>query len=556
MIHDESALNAYVKDTSFKLDSWDTLFDYVIDSEYVIKYDLKKYYYSIKIHKDDQKYFGFCFPIDGILTYFCWTVLPFGYKLGPFIAKKVMGPSIIRWRHMQIHNIIYFDDGAATSKSSNFLYKAGIQMQTDLIKCGFIPGIEKCEWSPVKIIQWNGYLWDLDRKFFAVKDSRISDFKELLRNFLIKFPKVTYREIAKLVGKIQSMYPIFDGTEQIFTRYLQSFINIRNYENLNWNAIAVTNYHELYQYCLDECLFWNKYIDKLNIRYFTVKNPSVYGWVDASSVAYGGVLLKLSEFNSRKIYTLDNLLYNNDAKKDRHISCVINELSTIFDKNKNIRDFRIHHKDFTELEMSYDSNQREILGAIGLITSSLEFLKGEVLTLYVDNENCQKILKKGSLKPRLQELAVKLWHLCNSYDITLHVTSIPRSLNKTADIISKSYDQEDYQCNVEFFRYVEILTDVHCNIDRFANNINTKCLRFNSLTSCLGTDGIDCFTQNWGKPYVNWLFPPPRLILKTLNYLCTSKGEGLLLCPQWKSAYFYTILFSEGLKKISRGTFH
>ena len=120
LIHDESALNAYVKDTSFKLDSWDTLFDYVIDSEYVIKYDLKKYYYSIKIHKDDQKYFGFCFPIDGILTYFCWTVLPFGYKLGPFIAKKVMGPLIIRWRHMQIHNIIYFDDGAATSKSSNF----------------------------------------------------------------------------------------------------------------------------------------------------------------------------------------------------------------------------------------------------------------------------------------------------------------------------------------------------------------------------------------------------------------------------------------------------
>ena len=117
-------------------------------------------------------------------------------------------------------------------------------------------------------------------------------------------------------------------------------------------------------------------------------------------------------------------------------------------------------------------------------------------------------------------------------------------LNQVADSISKSYDREDYECTLTFFNYVQTEFDIKCNVDRFANNLNTKCLVFNSLVQCLGTSGIDCFKYNWGKPYINWLFPPPRLVSKTIFHLMASHGEGLLLCPQWYSANYYPILCS------------
>ena len=77
-----------------------------------------------------------------------------------------------------------------------------------------------------------------------------------------------------------------------------------------------------------------------------------------------------------------------------------------------------------------------------------------------------------------------------------------------------------------------------------ANNWNTKTVIFNSASSCVGTSGVDCFNYNWGFGSINWLLPPPRLVMKTVNHLRLSKGIGILVTPEWKNSPFYPFLAS------------
>jgi hypothetical protein len=85
---------------------------------------------------------------------------------------------------------------------------------------------------------------------------------------------------------------------------------------------------------------------------------------------------------------------------------------------------------------------------------------------------------------------------------------------------------------------------VEPHIDCFANAENTKTEKFFSLLYCVNSTGVDCFSYNWRHFGICWLFPPPRLIGKTLNYLRECKAKGLLLIPQRKFSYFYPMVQS------------
>jgi hypothetical protein len=125
---------------------------------------------------------------------------------------------------------------------------------------------------------------------------------------------------------------------------------------------------------------------------------------------------------------------------------------------------------------------------------------------------------------------------------------IPRCLNNAADLLSKMVDYEDYTVQKWFFELATQISGFVPNFDRFANNWNTMCANFNSLTYCVGTKGVDAFAYSWGGNSKNWLFPPPRLIMQAVLHLEKSFGQALLLVPQWKKFRFLPI--SHGIFKI------
>jgi hypothetical protein len=109
-------------------------------------------------------------------------------------------------------------------------------MQCDLINAGLVPGVDKCIWQPVTVIHWNGLKFDLAKQELSILPQRIEKVLTLLDATKKKFPKVTYREIAKVTGCINSMAPVFEGATQIHTKMLQLFVNIRHFEWKNWDS--------------------------------------------------------------------------------------------------------------------------------------------------------------------------------------------------------------------------------------------------------------------------------------------------------------------------------
>lgn len=104
-------------------------------------------------------------------------------------------------------------------------------------------------------------------------------------------------------------------------------------------------------------------------------------------------------------------------------------------------------------------------------------------------------------------------------------------------------DYEDYSVSKVFFSKAEHITGLTCDFDRFANNFNAQTPKFNSISFCVGSQGIDSFNYSW-HDNVNWLFPPPRLIIKTVNHLKNCKAKGILITPMWKSSTFFPYLLS------------
>jgi hypothetical protein len=85
------------------------------------------------------------------------------------------------------------------------------------------------------------------------------------------------------------------------------------------------------------------------------------------------------------------------------------------------------------------STWRELKTVSNVLESLYDDLKGKMVKLYTDNQNVVKIVKKGSMKPELQNISMHIFHLCLSYNILLEVEWILRDKNFEADFLSKMF---------------------------------------------------------------------------------------------------------------------
>ena len=563
LIHDEQALNYYVKKSKFKLEGWEEMFDYAKNSNYAIKFDLKKFYYEIDVHPDYQDYLGFMFPMkDGVHEFFVWTSMPFGYTRAPFIAKSLLKPLISKWRRLGINIVVFFDDGKAVSNDETELRKTSLQIQCDLIRSGLIPGVEKCIWSPCTKIEWLGLSFDYVKQQIYIKEKRICKLEDYLLFCLTEWPKVSFRNVSKLVGLIIAMMPVLCDFCLLHTRKLQTFVNIRNFHGYDWDCMIKCEFSPLFQFAKNEIIFWLENLRKVNFRNFHDCIPTVFGWVDASDFALGGVFFEFKkECNFFRPFTANGLLKRHiglatiDESQHWDVRKMCQNLSKTEDLNVISRDFNVDlknvvnytfvHRQFNAMEQDMDSNERELLAARQLISGSVKLLKNKSVTLHFDNLNASIICKKGSTKYRLNKHALFIDKICRDYNIRLNTVWIPRDLNRFADKMSKLSDLEDYSVSCTFFSMIENMSGLKCTFDRFANNLNTKTIMFNSSSFCVGTAGVDAFNYDWGGKEINWIFPPPRLIVESVLHMKKCKAIGLLLVPYWQSSYFWPVITSE-----------
>ena len=188
------------------------------------------------------------------------------------------------------------------------------------------------------------------------------------------------------------------------------------------------------------------------------------------------------------------------------------------------------------------STYRELLAVFHSVQTFAQFLKGQKLKIFSDNQNVIRILSVGSKIPALNSIAISLFKFSLAHSISFQFQWIPRSQNAKAVYLSRLVDADDWYLNPQLCQLLSSFWGPF-DIDRMADRNNTQLKCFNSKFWCPGTEAIDCFTQNWSHCN-NWVCPPPALLLSVLKYMAFWKASGVLVVSEWKSAPFWPTICS------------
>ena len=388
--------------------------------------------------------------------------------------------------------VLYLDDGWGIAPSFEECSKISNMVKSDLIKAGLVPNMDKSVWKPVQCIDWLGITWNSELGSIKVISRRVSSVKSCIEDITNYLPQCTARKLARFVGKIISLKPVVGFLVQLKTKYSSMMICEKS---VHWDKKFYIPASSL---VIEELFFWYNNIVKFNNKFvFSYSIPSILIYSDASHSGCGAV-------------TVDEGMKFNYS--------------------------------WSASEAEKSSTWRELKAVALAIQSFGSTLFGKCVKLFTDNQGVPSVIQKGSMKADLQQLSIEIFDMCGRHNIDLHVQWIPRDLNQVADNLSREVDCDDWGISVDYFQYLDNLWGPH-TVDRFADNYNTKTVRFNSKYCCVNSECVDAFSVSWADEN-NWLVPPVGVIVQVVKHIRASRAIGTLVIPNWPSSAFWPVIFS------------
>ncbi|XP_071171021.1 uncharacterized protein [Mytilus edulis] len=362
---------------------------------------------------------------------------------------------------MSIPIVVYLDDGWGTAENSEICENMALQVKSDLEKSGFVVNNKKSVWTPVQIMEWLGFNWNLKDGTLEIPVKKFENLKNIISALFECNIHITCRNLAKVCGKIISMLPALGSICQIMTRHLHMTICCRDY----WDSFVYLN-----ENVIQELGFWYFYCEKISFRHISYfhRMPERIVFSDASEYAGAGYIVGSN-----------------------------NVAHFMWDKS----------------EKTKSSTWRELKAVSNILQSVHNQLSGKLVKIYTDNQNVTKIIRKGSMKSELQDIALDVFNICLDNNIVLEIEWIPRDKNIQADELSKIFDFDDWGVSDIIFKYFDRLWGPF-NCDLFADSRNKKVSRFFSKFFTPGTSGVDAFAYDWSA-FNNWIVPPIYLITRT-----------------------------------------
>ncbi len=110
-------------------------------------------------------------------------------------------------------------------------------VRSDIGKVGLLEQTSKCNWDPVKILIWLGFLIDLLREMLVVPEEKIRKVKNFL-NSLLQKQRVTLREVLKFAGLVNSMAVVIGPKAYILTKVLYQEVNKTAQGKVGWDELV------------------------------------------------------------------------------------------------------------------------------------------------------------------------------------------------------------------------------------------------------------------------------------------------------------------------------
>ena len=486
LVLDLRNVNGHLLKQSFRYEDLRSLSQLFEQNFWFFTWDLKSGYHHVDIYVLHRKFLGFSWNFKGKLRYFIFCVLPFGLSSACYCFTKLLRPLVKRWRIMSHASFVYLDDGISGHKCRIDASAASIIQKKDLSCSGLKTNVEKCHWEPMQIGEWLGMIINTINFQFEIPPRKIEKVKKNIQ-YILSSNHVSYRELAKIAGFINSLYLAVGPSVRLFSRQLFFIISQRD----SWAG----QLHCVPPLLMEELRFWLTnlcYLNGYNIRPKVSLEPLTIH-TDASGVGYGGYFASLRDVNI--------------------------------------------HGHWSAEQSGKSSTFRELLAILLVLKTSVKRLQHKKVKIFSDSQSACRIVQVGSRILELQNIAVDIFNICVINDIMIETQWIPRAENRIADVLSKTIDLDDWKLNPELFAMLHRAWGPF-TIDRFAASYNTQLPRFNSRFWCPETEAVDAFTQNWSNE-TNWVCSPVALIIPVIRHMSVCKAKGTLIVPRWPSAIFW-----------------
>ena len=487
LILDLRYVNEHLEKEYVRYDDWRVFGEYLEENAWCFKFDLKSGYHHFDIHKGYYKYLGFSWVIDGAIRYFVFTVLVFGLSSAARVFTKMLRPLSTYFRDLGIKIAFYLDDGASTAKTKLIAEENARFVLNTLERAGLMVNFEKSVWEPVQKLTWLGINVNTIEGVYTITERRIEKCIAHLESILLS-PVVSAQKLAKIVGCLVSMHFVLGDIVILRTRAMNTIITSLP----TWDT-------------------------KINIKNCTYTTHEIQFW-----------LKNIKSLNSREMIYLEHVpdyVVHSDASNCA-IGIIVNDIKC--------------HRSLSETEKSQSSTARELIAVLHGLENLKSIFTNKKVLWNVDNYSATCIIRRGSSKQCLQDIATKLYEICMIKNISLKVKWIPREFNYTADLLSKYVDIDNWEISRETFETLDKAWGPF-TIDRFANARNSKVNRFNSRFFEKDSHGVDAFQFDWGIE-VNYLVPPISLVSKTIKKCVKDQAQGALITPLWRSADFWPLL--------------
>ena len=104
---------------------------------------------------------------------------------------------------------------------------------------------------------------------------------------------------------------------------------------------------------------------------------------------------------------------------------------------------------WNEFEASQSSTFKELKALLYVLQSFSAALSHRKVDWLSDNQNTCRIVSVGTSKLELQALAIEIFEVCMSFDITMEIKWLARSQNDKADCLSRIIDLDTWTMVLE-----------------------------------------------------------------------------------------------------------
>ena len=495
--------NAYYVKRTTSYESLSKLPSMLVQGGWTMAFDISDAYHHLALRERDRNLMAVC--IHG--EYFRFAGLPFGWTNSPYFFTEFMGeftailrsgrgtspigagpyrvPACVHRTFTTLRTLAFLDDFLLMFRRLRDGLSISTYVKALAARLGLSLHPTKTCWTPKQSRRHLGIIVDSLKGEFRVPPDKLSRVRAMAKDILCHAARnrrfVTPKSLTKFAGLCVSLYIAMPAARM----YLRSIYDVLRGARGNSHV-------KLSKQAMRDLAWWLRLTDEWNGRAIWRHPDHILAAVDASSFAWGGLILAgMSALVARGYFS------------------------------KQIR--------------GLGSTHRELLGVRFFVQALRKRFANRHVVLLEDNTGVEYLLRHFSSRtPALQAELRRLSAILAANNITLEPIRVA-SADNPADAPSRYRSATQLTLASGVFTRIQRMHGLH-TVDRFASWHSTRLQLFNCGHGDARAAAIDCFTQlDWHK-HNNFCQPPVRLISDLVHFLLAHPCDATVCVPHEPAA--------------------